>query len=61
VPVPMLDDLGAQSRTDWAWEKLYQILVHRRHWKLSLVVTTNLDVCRAFPDRRIASRFNEKE
>jgi len=59
VPLLILDDLGAQQNTDWAWEKLYQVLVFRRHWHLPLVVTTNLDVT-VFPDRRIGSRLSER-
>jgi DNA replication protein DnaC len=60
VPLLILDDLGAQQGTEWAWEKLYQVLVHRRRWHLPLVVTTNLDVTHSsFPDRRIGSRLCE--
>ena len=64
VNLLILDDLGAQQGTDWAWEKLYQVLVHRRNWRLPLVVTTNLDVASpdpaVFPDRRVGSRLCEE-
>jgi DNA replication protein DnaC len=64
VSLLILDDLGAQQGTDWAWEKLYQVLVHRRNWRLPLVVTTNLDVAAedpgVFPDRRVGSRLCEE-
>lgn len=61
VPLLVLDDLGAQKATDWSWEKLYQIIVYRRHWKLPMVVTTNMDLASSsFPDPRIASRLLEE-
>jgi DNA replication protein DnaC len=64
VGLLILDDLGAQQGTDWAWEKLYQVFVHRRNWRLPMVVTTNLDVASVgpggFPDRRIGSRLSEE-
>ena len=67
TPLLILDDLGAQRSTEWAWEKLYQILVYRRNWEQPLVVTTNLDVGgngpsghrSSFPDRRVDSRLSE--
>lgn len=71
TPLLILDDLGAQRSTEWAWEKLYQILVYRRSWELPLVVTTNLDILdiggsgnpdgrrSALLDRRVASRLSE--
>ncbi len=61
TPLLILDDLGAQQCTEWAWEKLYQILTRRRTDELPLVVTTNLDVSdpRAL-NRRISSRLSEE-
>ncbi len=38
----VLDDLGTQSSTPWAQEKLYQILNHRYTNRLATVITTNL-------------------
>jgi DNA replication protein DnaC len=41
APMLILDDLGTQSNTDWAQEKLYQIFNHRYNARLPTVVTTN--------------------
>lgn len=41
TPLLILDDLGAQSRTPWAQEKLFQLLNHRYNAHLATVVTTN--------------------
>ena len=41
TPLLILDDLGSQSSTDWADEKLYQIFNHRYNAKLPTVITTN--------------------
>ena len=40
VPLLVLDDLGAESSTVWAAEKLYQIVVHRHEARLPTVITT---------------------
>jgi DNA replication protein DnaC len=57
----ILDDLGAQQCTEWAWEKLYQILTRRRNQELPLVLTTNLDVSDARAlNRRVSSRLSER-
>jgi DNA replication protein DnaC len=37
----VLDDLGAQSSTPWAQEKLFQLLNHRYNAQLATVITTN--------------------
>lgn len=37
----VLDDLGAQSSTPWAQEKLFQLLNHRYNTQLPTVITTN--------------------
>ena len=42
VPLLVLDDLGAESSTAWATEKLYQLIDHRYRELLPTVVTTNL-------------------
>ena len=39
APLLVLDDLGAQSSTPWAKEKLYQLLVHRHDARLPTVIT----------------------
>lgn len=40
APILILDDLGAQSSTAWADEKLDQILTHRYNRRLPTLVTT---------------------
>ena len=53
----MLDDLGSESSTTWANEKLYQIIVHRHNAQLPTVITT-----RAIPSAAkdpVASRLND--
>jgi len=42
APILILDDLGAQSSTPWADEKLDQILTHRYNRRLPTLVTTGL-------------------
>ncbi len=51
----LLDDLGSQSATPWAQEKLFQLLNHRYNGQLPTVITTNQrleDV-----DQRLRSRL----
>ena len=57
VPLLILDDLGAQSSTAWAEEKLYQIINHRYVKKLPTVVTSNVNLREM--DGRIASRLRD--
>jgi DNA replication protein DnaC len=55
VPLLILDDLGKQSTTPWAQEKLYQIINYRYNSRLPTVVTTN---CKTDDlDSPISSRF----
>ena len=42
TPLLILDDLGTQTTTPWAQEKLYQILNHRYNKRLATIITTNL-------------------
>ena len=42
VPLLILDDLGTESATAWAREKLYQLINHRYNERLATVITTNL-------------------
>ncbi|MGD9115785.1 MAG: ATP-binding protein [Dehalococcoidia bacterium] len=44
APLLILDDMGKQSTTPWAEEKLYQIINHRYNHQLPTVVTTNCDL-----------------
>ncbi len=41
TPLLILDDLGTQSSTPWAQEKLFQLLNHRYNARLPTVITTN--------------------
>jgi len=54
----VLDDLGAESPTPWAKEKLYQLLNHRYTRRLPTVITTNIDL--ELIDDRIRSRLTEQ-
>ncbi len=58
TPLLILDDLGTESSTPWAQEKLYQLLNHRYLHRLSTVITTNSDLERIDP--RIRSRLVDK-
>lgn len=51
----ILDDLGAESPTPWAQEKLYQIFNYRYMRRLPTVITTNADLDQIDP--RIRSRL----
>jgi DNA replication protein DnaC len=42
VSLLILDDLGTESATPWAREKLYQLINHRYNYHLATVITTNL-------------------
>ncbi len=57
APLLVLDDLGTQNATDWAREKLFQILNYRYVNHLPLVVTTNLALEEI--DGRIRSRLSD--
>lgn len=57
VPLLILDDLGAQSSTAWAEEKLYQIVNFRYVNKLPTVFTSNVNPRDI--DGRIASRLKD--
>jgi DNA replication protein DnaC len=57
APVLVLDDLGAQSDTPWANEKLYILLNYRLEMRLPTMITSNLDF-EDFPGR-LRSRLGE--
>ena len=40
----ILDDLGAESSTPWAEDKLYQIVVHRHEARLPTVITSAFSI-----------------
>jgi DNA replication protein DnaC len=57
APLLILDDLGSQSSTPWAREKLYQLLDYRYVSRLPTVITTaNI---RDEIDARLLSRFED--
>jgi DNA replication protein DnaC len=41
APLLILDDLGTQTSTQWAQEKLYQLFNHRYTFRTTTVITTN--------------------
>lgn len=43
VRLLILDDLGTESRTKWAYDKLYSIIDGRSRSKKPLIITTNLN------------------
>jgi len=55
----VLDDFGTQNTTDWAQEKLFQIINYRYINKLSTVITTNLSLDEI--EGRIRSRLSDQE
>ncbi len=55
APLLILDDLGTQSATPWAHEKLYQIFNYRYNAQLPTVVTTNCELEEI--DERLRSRM----
>ena len=59
VPLLVLDDLGAQSGTAWADEKLFQLVNHRYNACLPTVITTNLTVRDL--DARLGSRLTDPQ
>lgn len=58
IPLLILDDLGTESATPWAKEKLYQLFNHRYNAQLPTVVTTNQDL--ETIDFRIRSRLQDR-
>lgn len=59
VPLLVMDDLGAESPTPWAQEKLFQIINHRYNEQLPTVITSNVDLDRM--DGRIRSRLCDQQ
>ena len=54
----ILDDLGTNSATPWAKEKLYQIFNYRYITSLPTVITTSMEIKEI--DERIRSRMADK-
>ncbi|HLF02150.1 MAG TPA: ATP-binding protein [Anaerolineales bacterium] len=59
APLLIIDDLGAESPTQWAQEKFYQIFNHRTVAALPTVITTNMPLERIEP--RVRSRLVDGE
>lgn len=59
APLLILDDLGTESPTAWAVEKLYQLLNYRYNAHLPTVITTNRRI--EDLEGRIASRLSDAE
>ena len=43
APLLVLDDFGKERRSEWAVEKLYQIIVHRHNVRLPTVITSMME------------------
>jgi len=59
VPLLIMDDFGTQNATNWAQEKLFQIMNYRYINKLPMIITTNLMTAEIEP--RILSRLSDTE
>jgi DNA replication protein DnaC len=59
TPLLILDDLGIESPTPWAIEKLYQILNHRYNARLPTVITTNHSLDEL--EQRLRSRLYDRD
>jgi DNA replication protein DnaC len=59
TPLLILDDLGTQTSTPWAQEKLYQIFNSRYNAQLPTVITTNLGPDQIDP--RLRSRLGDAQ
>ncbi|GAB4530778.1 MAG: hypothetical protein Kow0063_09270 [Anaerolineae bacterium] len=59
APLLILDDLGTQSSTGWAQEKLFQIFNYRYNTRLPTVITSNLEL--EAIDIRIRSRLADTD
>jgi DNA replication protein DnaC len=55
APLLVLDDLGTESATAWAREKLYQLFNHRYNARLPTVITTAVPIEELEP--RLATRM----
>ncbi len=59
APLLILDDLGTQSSTEWAQEKLFQLFNYRYNARLPTVVTSNREL--EAIDIRIRSRLTDPD
>ncbi len=58
-PLLVLDDLGAESATPWAQEKLFQLINHRYLHRHHTIITTNVELDKLDP--RIRSRLVDRQ
>jgi len=56
APLLILDDMGSQSATPWAREKLYQLLNYRYNAELPTIITVAVDMLKDV-DERIRTRM----
>lgn len=61
MPLLVLDDFGAERATDWACEQLFQIVNTRYSHERPTVITSNLAPTHKHYDKRLQSRFGDKE
>ena len=60
TPLLILDDLGAETSTPWAKEKLYQLVVHRHNARQPTMITTYLTMDEIKANHaRLASRLRD--
>lgn len=59
APLLVLDDMGSQSATPWAREKLYQLLNYRYNRELPTIITV-ADVMLKEVDERIRTRMRDE-
>lgn len=59
APLLILDDLGTENPSEWAQEKLFQLLNHRYSHRIPTVITTNVELDDLDP--RIRSRLLDTE
>jgi len=59
APLLVLDDMGSQSATPWAKEKLYQLLNYRYNAELPTIITVAVDMLKDV-DARIRTRMQDE-
>ena len=59
APLLILDDLGSQSATPWAKEKLFQLLNYRYNRDLPTIITVGVDMLKIV-DERIGTRLRDE-
>jgi DNA replication protein DnaC len=58
----IIDDIGAEKLSEWAYSQLYMIIDHRYNYYLPTIYTSNLslaELANKFQDDRIVSRIGE--